>query len=664
MTAKEILDKYISFFEKRGHTRIENSSLVPNNDPTTLFTSSGMQPLVPFLLGETHPQGNRLVNAQNCFRAQDIDEIGDNRHTTFFRMLGNWSLGEYFKEDQIEYFYKFLTDKNEGLGLDPKKLYVTVFAGEENFKVQKEENRVNLNPDVESADIWSRLFDADGVGGEIVINFNSPQDISMGRIFYYPSEKNWWSRSGTPDKMPVGEIGGPDTEVFYDFGAELKIHDKSIYRDANCHPNCDCGRFVEIGNSVFMQYKKTDNKSFEELPQKNVDFGGGLERLVAATENKQDVFETSLIKPIIQLIESQLLTKFQYGNDVRINRAFRIIADHLIAATFIVNAGIIPSNKEQGSVLRRLIRRAVSQKYLWGDKNKTFDSIIKMIMHTYSQTDTYLFNTMNHVIEIINDEEKKANTAMNEAFKVWAKWVEEHPASGAFGNALWGTVPFGGGGKMAPLSAEKMFYLYQSYGLSMDIIEEVTHGHIDKVGFKELLAKHKQVSRAGIEKKFKGGLADSAELTVKGHTATHLMHQALRDVLGNSVHQTGSNITELRVRFDFAFDRKVTEEELIQVTDIVLSKITEDLPVHFKIMPLKKARDLGAIGLFNDKYAEDVKIYFIGGGPETSSGRQNAYSVEFCGGPHVGKTSHIKSFAILKEEGVAKGVRRIYAKVG
>lgn len=612
MSAKEILEKYISFFEKRGHTRIENSSLVPNNDPTTLFTSSGMQPLVPFLLGETHPQGNRLVNAQNCFRAQDIDEIGDNRHTTFFRMLGNWSLGDYFKKEQIPWFFEFLTEE---LGLSADKLYVTVFAGDE-----------GIEKDTESIEIWKTLFKEKGL---------NPDE----RIFKYGVEKNWWSRSGVPSNMPVGEPGGPDSEVFYDFETE---HNTEF--GESCHVNCDCGRYMEIGNSVFMQYLKTDN-GFEKLPKQNVDFGGGLERLIAATEDKQDVFQTSLFWPIIKSIE-EVTGKDYSGNE----KSMRIIADHFTASVFISSNDVKPSNKEQGYILRRLIRRGLDNFYALNGKD--ISPIVESIVGQYQATDLHLVDMFEHIKNIILEEETSYQKALSGGKRLIEKEIARLKDEVTVGDELKGVTL---------ISADTAFKAITSFGLGPTQLKSLGYSFDDRE-LSQKIKEHQSLSRKGAEKKFAGGLADHAELTVKGHTATHLLHQALRDVLGNSVHQTGSNITEERVRFDFAFDRKVTEEELAQVKKIVLSKIKEDLPVHFEIMPLQKARDLGAIGLFNDKYAQDVKIYFIG--PSTSSGRLNtSYSIEFCGGPHVEKTSHIKSFDILKEEGVAKGVRRIYAKV-
>lgn len=607
MKAVDILNKYIEFFERRDHTRIENSSLVPLNDPTTLFTSSGMQPLVPFLLGEIHPSGVRLVNAQNCFRAQDIDEIGDNRHTTFFRMLGNWSLGDYFKKEQLPWFFEFLTDE---LYLDPKKLYVTVFSG---FG--------NIEKDTESIEIWKSLFEKKGIS-------------SIDRIFEYGVEKNWWSRSGTPDKMPVGEPGGPDSEVFYDFGKELGLHENSPFKDLACHVNCDCGRFMEIGNSVFMQYRKTE-KGFEKLPKQNVDFGGGLERLVAATESKNDVFETSLFQPIINTLTNTTAKSYKENA-----QQMRIICDHITAAVFICSNGVKPSNKEQGYILRRLIRRGLDNFYLLnGD---TIIPVIEKIVDQYKDTDPYLLDKFEEIKNTILEEEQAYQKALAGGKKLIEKEIAKIRDEVKVGDELMGVTQ---------IPADVAFKAITSFGLGPTQLRSLGYT-FDEKELADKIKEHQELSRKGAEQKFAGGLADHNELTIKGHTATHLMHKALRDVLGNSVHQTGSNITSERVRFDFTFDRKLTDDELIKVKEIVLQKIKDDLPVRFEIMPLQKARDMGAIGLFNDKYAEDVKIYFVGD-----------YSKEFCGGPHVEHTGVISSFDILKEEGIAKGVRRIYAKV-
>lgn len=597
MKANEIIEKYIEFFEKKGHVRIANSSLVPLNDPTTLFTSSGMQPLVPYLLGETHPAGNRLVNVQNCFRAQDIDEIGDNRHTTFFRMLGNWSLGDYFKAEQIPWFFEFLT---KVLNIPAEKLYVTVFEGSD-----------DVPRDAESGEIWRGLFESVGL---------NPDE----RIFFYGVEKNWWSRAGVPSNMPPGEPGGPDTEVFYEF--ENIEHDKKF--GDKCHVNCDCGKYLEIGNSVFMQYIKTDS-GFEELPQKNVDFGGGLERLVMATENTNDAFATSLLKPIIESIENT--TAKEYSSN---KREMRIIADHLIAGVFITSNEVRPSNKEQGYILRRLLRRAFDNFYaLNGD---TIVPIIEKIVDQYKETDEYLLEQFETVKNVILEEEGKYKNTLSEARKFIQKRYKKT------GDELMGVTE---------ISADDAFLLYTTHGLSPTQIKSLGF-EFDGQKFAEKMEEHQNLSRAGAAHKFAGGLADHEELTIKGHTATHLLQQALRDVLGDSVHQTGSNITVERLRFDFNFDRKLTDEEITRVEKIVRAKISENLPVHFELLPIEEAKKRGAIGLFDEKYGKDVKVYFIGD-----------YSKEFCGGPHVEFTGNIKSFKIIKEESLGKTNQRIYAKV-
>ncbi len=621
MIASDILNRYIAFFEKRGHTRIENSSLVPLNDPTTLFTSSGMQPLVPYLLGEKHPQGVRLVNAQNSFRAQDIDEIGDNRHTTFFRMLGNWSLGDYFKNEQLPWVFEFLTSKEEGVGIDPEKLFVTVFEGGD-----------GVEKDNESIEIWKKLFSEKGIKAEVGT-----------RIFEYGATKNWWSRAGIPSNMPPGEPGGPDSEIFYDFGESLGLHEVSEWKDEKCHVNCDCGRFIEIANSVFMQYKKQEDGTLAPLPKPNVDFGGGLERMLMASEAEQDIFRTSLLSPIITAIEKT--TAKEYDSH---KKEMRIISDHFIASIFITSNNVKPSNKEQGYILRRLIRRGLDNFYLLSGDD--ISPVVESIVEQYKNTDPQLVDQFEEIKNTILEEEQMYKKALSGGKKLIEKELIKKGVK--VGDELFGEVE---------IDAETAFKAITSFGLGPTQLKSL--GYLfDEQSLAEKIKEHQALSRSGAQQKFAGGLADHSELTVKGHTATHLVHQALRDILGESLHQTGSNITAERVRFDFTFDRKVADEELKKAEEIVREKIKEDLPVHFEIMPLKKARALGAIGLFNDKYAEDVKIYFIGG-PNPNTKREDSYSVEFCGGPHVEHTGMIKSFAILKEEGVARGVRRIYVKV-
>ncbi len=658
MTATEIIDKYISFFEKKGHKRISNAPLIPENDPTTLFTSSGMQPLVPYLLGEPHPAGKRLVNVQNCFRAQDIDEVGDNRHTTFFRMLGNWSLGNYFKKEQLPWFFEFLTSEEEGLGLNPEKLFVTAFVG--NNQIPKDE---------ESIEIWKKLFKEKGIDAKV-----------NERIFLYDIYKNWWSRAGGPKNMPTGEPGGPDAEVFYEF--TNVEHDKKF--GDKCHPNCNCGRFTEIGNSVFMQYKKIEN-GFEELPQKNVDFGGGLERLLSAIEDKQDIFQTSLFSPIIKTVEK--ITGKNYAAN---GRAMQIIADHLTASVFIASAGVVPSNKEQGYVLRRLLRRAIRYGKLLGIGGIFTPEIASAIIKNYSDTDPYLVKKEKVIKDLFSEEEKKFAQVIEEGLKrsekifetkvpiktdLYSKIMQIEDKKEMFRDIyrrheipdnidIFGLLAKEDLDK-ATLTGKEVFNLFQSFGFPVDMIIELAQEKrlfVDVEDLREEIKRHQNISRKGSEKKFRGGLADHLEKTIMGHTATHLLHQAVRDVLGKNVFQSGSNITEERVRFDFNHDKKITDEEIKKIEDIVNEKIKENLPVHFEIMPLKKAKEIGAIGLFDEKYSEQVKIYFIGPSSQSSSGRP--YSAEFCGGPHVDFTSKIKRFKIIKQENIGKGYRRLYALVG
>lgn len=631
LTAREIIDRYITFFETRGHKRIANAPLVPLNDPSTLFTSSGMQPLVPYLLGEVHPQGKRLVNVQNSLRAQDFDEIGDNRHTTFFRMLGNWSLGDYFKKEQIPWFYEFLTSNDIGLGLDPQKLYVTVFIGDK---------KNNIPKDDESAGIWKALFEKNNLNSKEV-EMGSEEEAAEkgmmdGKIFYYDATKNWWSRAGTPDKMPAGEPGGPDSEVFYDFGTQ---HDPKYGK--NCHPNCDCGRFMEIGNSVFMQYKKNEDGTFSNLPNQNVDFGAGLERYLAANNDDPDMFKTTLFHPIIQTIEKE--TEKSYDDQAI---EMRMITGHLSAAIFITASGVTPSNTEQGYILRRSIRRALDGFYTL--EGKDLSPIIRAVVQQYKQTDPELEDKFEEIKLTILEEEQTYSKARSGAKKSIEKELRRQGV--IVGGEIMGTLE---------IPADLAFKAVTSYGLGPTQLRSLGYS-FDEQAFAEQMKAHQTVSRAGMDKKFRGGLADHEVRTIMGHTATHLMHQALRDVLGNSVHQTGSNITKERIRFDFNYNEKLTDEQIKQVEDIVNTKIKENLPVHFELIDTDEAHKMGAIGLFMDTYGEKSKIYFIG---DTSKSYNDAYSIEFCGGPHVEFTEVLKSFKIIKQENLGKNQKRLYSVV-
>ncbi len=601
MTSKDIREKYIKFFVERGHKEIAPAKLVPENDPTTLFTSSGMQPLVSYLLGEEHPAGKRLVNSQPCFRAEDIEEVGDSRHTTFFEMLGNWSLGDYFKKEQLPWIWEFLTEELE---LPKEKLYVSVFEGGN-----------GVPKDEESYEIWKSL------------------GLPENHIFFYEADKNWWSRSGSPDKMPVGEIGGPDSEVFYEFTEGE--HDTKY--GEKCHPNCNCGRFLEIGNSVFIQYLKRSDGKLKELSENNVDFGGGLERLTAAVNNNPDVFQTDLYDSIIRTIEQVT------GKGYEDNKAeMQVIADHMKAAVFLTGDGVIPSNKLQGYILRRLLRRsAVKMRHLNKDiKLEQLSRLVKTILTTYEKEDD-------------GSIEKAVNEEMDRFSKTLDHGLKEM-------------------GKIDQIDGKKAFDLYQTFGFPYEVTEELFRQkgqEIDREQFKAEFEKHKELSRTASSGMFKGGLADQSEIVIKYHTATHLLHQALRDVLGLEVFQKGSNITTERLRFDFSFDRKLNDEEIKEVEDLVNKKIEEDLKVDRKIISPDEAKKIGAIGLFDEKYGSEVSIYGIGPGysldPDAKDQRVRAgyYSLEFCGGPHVERTGVIGKIKIVKQEAVSFGIRRIRAQI-
>ncbi|NQV93384.1 alanine--tRNA ligase [Candidatus Kaiserbacteria bacterium] len=617
MDTSEIRKKYFTFFEKKGHTVIPSASLRPENDPTTLFVGSGMQPLLPYLLGEKHPRGVRLVNSQKSFRAEDIEEVGDNRHTTFFEMLGNWSLGDYFKKEQLPWAFEFLTEE---IGLNPEKLYVTVFIGDETLGIPK---------DTESVQIWKGLFKEKGIEA-IDIEIGSEEDgyakgmqqgDKEGRIFYYDAKKNWWSRSGTPDKMPVGEPGGPDSEMFYDFGTE---HNTSF--GEHCHPNCDCGRFMEIGNSVFMEYIKKEDGSFVQLPQKNVDFGGGLERIAAATNGNSDIFLIDTLQVIIEYIEKTSGKKY---DDTRYTHAFRVIADHIRAAIFIIADGVVPSNSEQGYFVRRLIRRAVRYADLLGVPDGVLAASVTAVSGTYKDQYEILLEKGGEIAGIIAAEEEKFRKTLTRGLKEFEKLSNNN------------------------ISGNDAFILFTTYGFPYELTEELAEEKgisVDRKGFDVEMKKHQELSRSGSEQKFKGGLVDHGEMSIKYHTATHLLNQALRNVLGNSVQQKGSNITPERMRFDFSFDRKMTDEEKKKVEDIVNEHIKAAIVVTNQELPLEEAKKLGAIGLFEEKYGDVVKVYTIGD-----------FSLEFCGGPHVTNTSQLGHFKIVKEESISAGVRRIRA---
>ncbi len=591
MTAKELRQKYLSYFENKGHKIIPSASLVPEHDPTVLFTTAGMHPLVPYLLGQDHPQGKRLTNVQKCLRTDDIEDVGDNWHNTFFEMLGNWSLGEYWKEEAITWSFEFLTKE---LGLDPNRISVTVFGGDPEID--------SVGVDEESVVIWKKL----GIPDE--------------RIYQLGKADNWWG--------PVGDSGPccPDTEMFYDTG---KAEHGQV-----CRPGESCGKYTEIWNDVFMEYNRNKDGKYEKLAQRNVDTGMGVERMVGVLQGRDNVYDTELfsraIQKILDLLETlydpnQLsVTTYPKGSE----KSIRIVADHLRAATFLLSDKVIPSNVERGYVLRRLIRRAIRHGRLLGINGSFTAKIAEEFIETYKDNYPELIEQREVIFSELNKEEEKFQHALAGGLREFEK----------LGNKI---------------SGKDVFRLYESYGFPPELTFELASEkgvHIDHKEFEEESKRHQEVSRAGMEKKFAGGLADHTEITVRGHTATHLLHQALRDVLGDRVHQTGSNITPERIRFDFSYKEKLTPEQIKKVEDIVNEKIKQDLQVKKEMMSQEEADKKGAIGLFKQKYDDKVSIYEIGG-----------YSTEYCGGPHVEHTSQVGGFKIIKEESVSAGQRRIKA---
>ncbi len=584
MNSEQIRQKFLDFFAKRGHTIIPSAPLVPENDPSVLFNTAGMQPLVPYLLGEKHPAGKRIANVQKCVRTQDIDEVGDNTHDTFFEMLGNWSLGDYFKEDAIKWSYELLTSK-EGFALDPKRLYITCFDGDE-----------NAPKDTESFEIWKKV------------------GIPENRIYFMPAKSNWWSAG---DNGPCG----PDTEMFYDITEEgLGDLNKEEYLIAD-----EKQQVVEIWNDVFMEYLKKDGKVVGKLSSKNVDTGSGLERVTMALQKKNNIFDTDLFKPIMEKID-----EFTSSTDSSLTKSKRIVADHIRTSVFMIGDGVTPSNTDQGYILRRLLRRAVRHADKLGMKHGALFWIAETVIEKYKDVYRELVAKKETIKTEIDKEEQKFRQTLEKGIREFEK----------------GTDPF---------------ILFTSYGFPIELTEEIAieRGQkIDKQKFEEEFKKHQELSRAGAEKKFKGGLGDTSEKSLQYHTATHLLHQALRDVLGNHVTQKGSNITPERLRFDFTHTAKMTDEEKKKVEEIINQKIKDSLPVQVESLPKEEAEKTGALHFFGDKYGDTVTVYFIG------ENLDHAYSKEFCGGPHVKNTSELKgTFKIQKEEAVSAGVRRIKAVI-
>ena len=624
MNAQEIRKAYLEFCQKNGHEIIERASLILKDDPTTLFTGSGMQPLLPYLLGEKHPKGARLTDSQTCLRAQDIDDVGDNRHTTFFEMLGNWSLGDYFKEQQIRQFFEFLTDV---VGLDPSKIYVSCFIGNKKY---------NIPRDDESAKIWQKVFAEKGIDAKIVeldtAENGDKLGLQGGRIFFYNDKENWWSRGGGLDTTPIGDPCGPDSEVFYDFGEEN--HDASF---GEAHPASDSGRFMEIGNQVFMQYRRLEDGSFEPLEHKNVDFGGGLERIAAAKIDNPDVFQISLMKPIIDKIEE--ISGKKYSENTA---SMRVIADHLRSAAFLAVDGCTPSNKEQGYVMRKFIRRAMAKAFDLGIEDNFVEQIIPVIVNIYAPDYQEVAEKDDEIVAVMVKEEKAFRRTLQKGLRELEKFSKDG------------------------LTGVELFQLYDTFGFPLELsTEEAIRRNIPlsknwREEFSAKMKEQRERSQTASKGKFKGGLEGQTLEHRKLHTATHLMNAALHNMFEGQIAQKGSNINTDRLRFDFTFDRKLTDEEKKQIEDTVNGQISKGLDVSWAEYPTDYAlNELKAIGVFGDKYGETVKVYTM------KAEGEKPFSVEICGGPHVDNTKELaeggKKFKIVKEQSSSAGVRRIKA---
>ncbi len=595
MTADELKILYLEFFRKQGHTLISGSSLIPQNDPTVLFTTAGMHPLVPYLLGETHPAGRRLCNVQKCIRTGDIDAVGDAGHLTFFEMLGNWSLGDYFKTEAIAWSFEFLTSKT-CLGFDPANLYVTVFEGD-----------TQVAPDKESFAIWKKL------------------GIPETRIFFLPRTDNWWG--------PAGQTGpcGPDTEMFVD---TLK-HPCS----PSCRPGCGCGKYFEIWNDVFLQYNKQADGAYGPLNQFNVDTGMGVERTIAMLQGKRSVYETELFAPIIAALADGSGKHIEESDDV--TRAFRVIADHLRSAVFILGdeQGVKPSNLGQGYVLRRLIRRAVRHAKKIGLPGGFSKTVAESIVATYQKAYPELERRRDLIVRELANEEAKFEKTLTQGLEELEKVLTQIKTH-----------------NQTVLAGRVAFRLYDTFGFPVEFTEEICREQgltVDKAGFEKAFSRHQEVSKQGADKVFKGGLADNSEATTRLHTATHLLHKSLQVVLGPHVQQKGSNITAERLRFDFSHPAKLTSAELAQVEALVNAQIQKALPITMDVMTLEEAKKLNATAIFTAKYGEQVKVFTIG-----------EFSKEVCGGPHVKNTAELVRFKIQKEEASSAGIRRIRAVLG
>lgn len=623
MDANEIRRKFLDFQVKKGHKVIQPAPLVLENDPTTLFTGSGMQPLLPYLLGKEHPEGTRLTDSQPSMRLQDIEDVGDPRHTTVFEMLGNWSLGDYFKEEQIRNFFEFLTKE---VGLDPSKIYVTCFIGNEKYGIPR---------DVEAAEIWQKVFAKAGVDAKIAEIGSAENGDKRGikpgeRIFFYDDKENWWSRGGGIDTTPIGDPCGPDSEVFYDFGEELQDEEKY----GLAHPASDGARFMEIGNQVFMQYRRKEDGTFEELEKKNVDFGGGLERIAAAAIGSFDVFKISLMRPILEKLEE--ISNKSYDNNTD---EMRVIADHIRGAYLLAAQGLAPSNKTQGYAMRRLVRRAILRALDLGISSNFLSEIVPIVAENYKDLPDSILTHRENALEVLLREENAFRKTLNKGLKELNKLTKNNKI----------------------LDGKDLFKLQDTYGFPLELsVEECYREGIELTKdylkeFEAALKEQRERSQTASKGMFKGGLEDHGEQTVKYHTACHLLLAALQKHISPDIMQKGSNITADRVRFDFNLDHKMTPEEISAVENQVNEWISADLPVVFDEYDKTYARDiLKAHGQFWDKYPEALKVYTIGD-------FDNPISREVCGGPHVEHTGALGHFKIKKEESSSAGVRRIKA---
>lgn len=580
----KLKEKYLEFFQKNGHSVIPNASLIPENDPTALFTSAGMHPLVPYLLGQPHPNGTKLVNVQKCLRTSDVDEVGDSFHLSFFEMLGNWSLGDYFKKESITWSYEFLTGK-DWLNIPLERLSVTVFAGDEDSP-----------RDEESADVWKSL--------------GMPED----RIFYLPKEDNWWG--------PVGSTGpcGPDTEIFYDTGKQAC--------GEKCQPGCSCGKYCEIWNNVFMEYNKTPEGKYVLLKQKNVDTGMGVARTTAVLQGKDNVYDTEIFVPLIEIVKETAGIEEILDEQVK---SVRVIVEHGRTVTFLLAEGIVPLNTEQGYVLRRMIRKAIRHGRLIGIEDEFLSKIAEKVIEMNSAQYPHVKAMRKPIIDELRKEYKKFNNTLSKGVNRFNRIAK----------------------KEGKISGEDAFLLFQSFGFPIEMIQELGVENdipVDVKGFNAESMKHQKISRVGAEKRFGSGLADKSDATVKLHTATHLLNEALRKVLGDKVSQRGSNITPERLRFDFNFDRKLTDDEKKQVEDLVNEQIRKAIPVTKIETTFEEAKKLGAQAVFEQRYGDKVSVFSVGD-----------FSMEVCSGPHVENTSELGTFKIKKEKSISAGVRRIRA---